>query len=79
MLNVDERMVKNLGRTVIKHYMPKSPPIGAMKLLEVCDMTLSYLLDFKVYSGQPTPRQHEVGLAQAVVEQLLEPFLMQVT
>ena len=71
---MDERTLKNKGRTHLKQYMPKKSTKWGIKLFAACDVKSAYLLDFDAYTGQSVPRQAEVGLTQVVVERLCEPY-----
>ena len=72
-ISVDERMIRQKGRTSLRQYMPKKPTKWGVKVFAICDVQTSYCLDFEIYTGH-VPGQDETGMTRAVVNNLIAAY-----
>jgi hypothetical protein len=71
-LTVDEQLYAYRGYTPGRAYMPMKPAKYGIKIFWLCDAANGYALNAFPYSGRGEERQ--VGLAQWIVEKLVEPY-----
>lgn len=73
-LTVDEQIVPFRGRAPFKVYMKSKPDRYGIKIWAIVDNDNSYLCNAQVYLGKLPGERREIGQAERVVCDLVEPF-----
>lgn len=70
---VDEAMIKFLGTSSLKQYLPKKPISRGMKVWVLADSSCGYFWRLEVYTGKKNGKT-ETGLGKRVVMDLTTDF-----
>ena len=71
---IDEQLVPFRGRCPFLQYMPNKPAKYGIKIFWLCDASLTYASNARIYVGRQPGSQPEKNLGQNVVIQLTSPL-----